>query len=517
MKSKKTYILLMNVFIYVTLTVIFFLAVRSYPVPSSQRESNIAPTNLLTMSKEQPDKPQAASLVVDWPQVQNNPQHTGYSTETLGSTIKVKWTHPFQPEKIYPQVQPIVYAGNVYVGSEMGNLYSLDSQTGVVKWVFAAGGPIMNSVAAVNGNIFFGCMDGAVYSINASSGQLVWKSSILRRVGFSTAPVFADGKIMLGGRDGVFYAINPLNGTILWQYEVNSPILQTAAWNSGRIIFGAMDMRVYALNSNNGTLAWKSVQLSGRAFNDYWPVIYGGKVIIRPTPALPYPGIMPGFPFAWYSTVSDWNWLSQNSAQIAAGNLTAVSAAMTAQDFIMAAYANNPTGFTKTLYILDETTGTELFAVPHWSNQTMNGATTPPCIDRDGMLVVPVTFIKSAWGRLDLNTKRIVDVLYDGFDYSGNPVNSINTRPAGMGNVDENLNLTCSANMIFAMHTEEGNANYTGAFNLNSRRWIPFSQGPSNKQMSTNTQGGGGNPASIANGWIYHISMHELIARQALP
>ena len=84
---------------------------------------------------------------------------------------------------------------------------------------------------------------------------------------------------------------------------------------------------------------------------------------------------------------------------------------------------------------------------------------------------------------------------------------------AGFGNEDENMNLTCSGNLILAMHTEEDNAQYTGAFNLDNHTWIPINAGHTNRQMSTNTQGGGGNPASISNGMIYHITWYELVAR----
>ena len=38
--------------------------------------------------------------------------------------------------------------------------------------------------------------------------------------------------------------------------------------------------------------------------------------------------------------------------------------------------------------------------------------------------------------------------------------------------------------------------------------------GTTNRQMGNDTQGGGGNPASVANGLIYHISWHELIVRK---
>ena len=135
----------------------------------------------------------------------------------------------------------------------------------------------------------------------------------------------------------------------------------------------------------------------------------------------------------------------------------------------------------------------------------MNGTTTPPCVDRDGYLVVPAPkpgSWESGWGRVNADTGALFDNLID----NANP-------SAGFGNNDENLIPSCTQNLILSFHTEEQNANYTGAFELSTRKWFPIGKGWRNGQFSTNTQGGGGNPASISNGMIFHVSFHELVAR----
>lgn len=420
-----------------------------------------------------------AIALSEWPQVQRDAGRSGYYPGALGSNFTPTWRHSFQPEKVFPQVQAIVSGGKVFVGTEMGNLYALNATTGAEAWKFSAGAPILNSVAVDGGRVFFGAMDGAVYALDANSGNRLWKAQLSQFRGFSTAPVIADGKVMLGGRNGIFYALNTGDGSVLWSYDTGAPILQTAAWNGGKAYFGAMNMHVYAINTANGSLAWKSPRIQGMAFKDYWPVVSGGLVYVRPVNY----GYL-GFDSSGYTQVLN----------------------VSAQNQLLAQYDANPSDYTVSMFRLYESNGQLAPMVIHYNFQTMNGATAPPCVNRDGSNLVVPTWLPnrnyfSGWGLLNPSSRILVDAFTD-------PDNS-----KGGGNNDENMTVTCAQNMVIAMHIEEENANYTGFFNLDSRRWTRIAAGAKNRQMANNTQGGGANPASVANGWVYHITYYELVAR----
>lgn len=413
----------------------------------------------------------------EWPQVQNNPARTGFYTGSLGGNFGVTWRHAFQPEKIYPQVQAIVANGKVFVGTEMGNLYALNATTGAQDWKFTAGGPILNSVAVDSGRVFFGAMDGAVYAIDAVTGSQQWKAQLSQFLGFSTAPVIAEGKVMIGGRNGIFYALNPGNGSVMWSYNAGSPILMTAAWNGGKAYFGTMDMYVHGVNTADGSQAWKSPRIPGMAFKDYWPVVTGGMVYVRPM----------AYGYLGFDT-------DHTNLILDAG----------AQQNLLSQYASNPSSFTVSMFRVYESNGQMAPMVIHYNLNTMNGATPPPCVNRDGNLVVPTWLPNkgyfSGWGLLNPNSRIMVDAFVEGNE--------------GGGNNDENMAVTCAQNMVLAMHIEEENANFTGYFNLDTRQWTRIGAGAQNRQMANNTQGGGVNPASIANGWVYHITFYELVARK---
>jgi len=456
----------------------------------------------------------------DWSQAGQNPEHTSLSPETLGTTFSIAWRHAFQPERVFPQVQAIVYYDgtnrNVFVGTEQGHLYALDAATGTQRWVYTAGGPILNSVAAANGLVYVAAMDGSVAAVNSETGVAAWTTQVSPRLGISAAPVFADNHVYIAGRDGGVSALDPLTGAVIWTVNLGAPVLMTPAADEGNLFVGTLDRYVYALSGVDGHQIWKSAQLPGLALEKYYPVVTGGEVLVYPDPAtyLDNLGIQPGFPFSWFASSSDYSWLTTNGPAIAAGNAASVSDFVNAQNTVMANFAANPANFATALHVLDETTGQETVHVPNFNVQQHNGASPPPCVDSSGLIVLPVMFIQSGWGRLNLATQRYMDILYDGTNWDGTPWTAGNS-PAGFGNEDENMTVTCSQNYVFGMHYQEQNANYTGAFNLITRRWTAFSKGWTNGQMADNTQSGGADPATISNGMIYHISYHELIARRS--
>jgi len=424
--------------------------------------------------------PTLAAGVADWPQVQGNAQHTGFSSESVSSALTVLWTHPFQPEKIYPQVQAIVGQGLVFVGTEMGNLYAFDVETGNQRWVFVAKAPIVNSVAYDGGRVYFGAMNGAVYGVDAATGAQVWRTKASPRLGFSTAPVIADGKVMLGGRNGMFYAFDPANGTVVWQTKIGAPILQTAAADSGRVFFGAMNLRVIALNTVDGSVAWQSEPLPAMAFKDYWPVVVQGTLIERPT---------------------------------GAGDLLSVDMSKAGQRrTLLEADGADTSSETlhKSLYLFDAATGAPKPNVIHSDAITMNGAAAPPCVDKDGLLIMSMPLAQNpsffGWGRLSLSTRQFEGALIDARPTTEPP-------PLGFGNIDENMAVTCAANAVLAMHTQEANAQFTGIYDYAAQTWTRIEPGHASRQLSSNTQGGGANPAAIAGGKVFHISWHELIVR----
>lgn len=477
----------------------------------------------------------------DWAQLQNGPERHGYTEEDLTPPFRPAWKVDFQPERVYPSNQPIVYRGKIYIGTESGNLYAFDARTDKKLWGFRAGGPILHSAGAEVDTVFFASMDGSVYAISAEDGKLLWKYDSRLDTGFSTAVALGDGMVFALNRGGFAFALSQESGKLLWRTEVGVPLLLSPAYSpakdgrSGRLVFGGMDIRVYCLDGRTGRILWKSERLYGQCFKDYWPVIYRGRVIVRSMIAYPKPAISVrtrwyrplGFPLnwsdpnpvrAWYKDEKLWeqvvehaNWLRAYSDEIAEGKIPDLL--VEAQRRLVDYYRKHSWG--KDMFVLDLETGKERQVVPHWCAQTMNGPTSPPCVDRDGLLVVPMMFINSRWGRLDIEKNLVVDILYDGYTTDGRKITELKkpgyVAAAGGGNTDENIIATSAGYLIFSFHTQESNANYTGVWDMRTRRWMQI-RGMGWGELSNNTQGGGASPPLVANGLLYHICFHSLRA-----
>lgn len=434
------------------------------------------------------------ALGADWPQLANGPERHGYSSEKIDVPIKNAWAHGFSPERLHPQTQPVVADGRVFIGTAMGTLHAFEAKTGKNLWTFEAGGPVLHTAGVEGGKVFFGCMDGCVYALEARSGRPAWKFESRLRTGFSTAVLLAEGKVFIANRGGVYYALSQKDGRKIWEQDVGVTLLMSSAYDRGRLFFGAMDMRVYALEARTGAIAWRSERLHGTAFKDHWPVAVGDHVIVRP---MALHGRYSGLGARALSPLLPWR-----SGPLPRSELDK-------QQQVIDKYMRDPAGYDKNLYVLNSSDGKEAFVVPHWTCCTMNGATAPPCADGDGKLIVTACVPKAhcgGWARLDLNRRRVVEVLHE----EGN-------ARAGTGNGDENLAASAAGRLVFVMHTQEGNANFTGVWHLDRRKWTRIRAYGVDRYFFSNTQGGGASPCVIADGMIYHNTQNTLNARAATP
>jgi outer membrane protein assembly factor BamB len=127
----------------------------------------------------------------------------------------------------------------VYVGSNDGNLYALNADTGALLWKYTTDSYVRSSPAVANGVVYIGSTDDNVYALNASTGALLWKYATADSV--VSSPAVANGVVYVGSDDGNLYALNASTGALLWKYPAggsDSPAVVNGMVYIGTLAFG---------------------------------------------------------------------------------------------------------------------------------------------------------------------------------------------------------------------------------------------------------------------------------------
>jgi len=97
--------------------------------------------------------------------------------------LALKWVFAY-PGALRARSQPLVHGGVIFVGSQSGDIYALDLESGCAHWTYSAGAEVRSSLSLgeVPGRddpvLYMGDFSATVHAIDASDGSLVWRSSV---------------------------------------------------------------------------------------------------------------------------------------------------------------------------------------------------------------------------------------------------------------------------------------------------------------------------------------------------
>jgi len=145
--------------------------------------------------------------------------------------------------------------GTLYVKSDDGRLYALNSN-GSLKWrVDVPGDTYASPTVGPDGTIYLGSgADSALYALNPD-GTEKWRADLGATV-YGSPAIGADGTIYLGNFDGRMFAFRP-DGTRRWQFDTRSPLSSSPVVDGrGVVYFGSYDRKLYALDGATGAPRW---------------------------------------------------------------------------------------------------------------------------------------------------------------------------------------------------------------------------------------------------------------------
>jgi outer membrane protein assembly factor BamB len=203
--------------------------------------------------------------------------HSGcYSGPAPRQFHRVKWRFP-TGNRIFSS--PVISGRAIYFGSDDGNVYSVDAETGRQIWKRATKGPVPSSPAVAEGVVYATSYDAKLYALNAETGVVNWKFATggERRFEakglhgmepktqtiadpfdvFLSSPVVAQGAVYFGSGDGNVYAIDVATGAQRWKFKTGDVVHSSPAFADGILFFGSWDSYFYAVDATTGKEKWR--------------------------------------------------------------------------------------------------------------------------------------------------------------------------------------------------------------------------------------------------------------------
>lgn len=205
---------------------------------------------------------------------------------------------------------PVVVNGIVYVTSQDGYLYALDTVTGKRRWSYrppdqAPISQVFSAPTVVNEVVYAAWGDQFMYALDAGNGQLRWRyatppklifprfsaptvedgvvyasssdrylvyafdgsqGKLLARYslmniagGFRSPPTVAGGVIYLNTVSGHVYAFDTRDQRLLWDASVTEDVPTALVVSNGFVYFGSQDHLIYAIDAKTGAFRWQYI------------------------------------------------------------------------------------------------------------------------------------------------------------------------------------------------------------------------------------------------------------------
>ena len=177
---------------------------------------------------------------------------------------------------------PVTDGKSLFIGDDVGVMYSLNLRSGKTNWSFDTGMRIVGSPAVSNGVVVFGSANYNIYGLDAETGKELWHITTNQAV--MGAATIHEGIAYIGGGDGRMFAIDIKTGDVKWTFDkLKNYVLTRPLVYNDKLYFGCWDTYMYALNLADGSLAWKWNNGNGNpklSPASVWPVAANGKLFI---------------------------------------------------------------------------------------------------------------------------------------------------------------------------------------------------------------------------------------------
>jgi outer membrane protein assembly factor BamB len=205
-------------------------------------------------------------------------------------------------------LRPLIHADRVYMASREGMVMAFELSSGKRLWTYdlrkddtlstiqklrqrfsSDNARIAGGISQGFGNIYFGTENGEVVALNAETGQLSWRVQVPGEV--LVSPAVGDGFVVAKLGTGALVGLSSDNGEQRWIFENEQPPLTLRGTGepvieSGGVVYGTASGRVGVLVVDRGFQAWEeniatpkgSTDLSRLVDVDAKPIVVAGTI-----------------------------------------------------------------------------------------------------------------------------------------------------------------------------------------------------------------------------------------------
>lgn len=216
-----------------------------------------------------PSPVQAQDTPADnWAQFRGNPQLTGVSDSKIPADLKLLWTYE-AGDSI--ESSAAIVGGTVFVGTQKGELVSLNLDNGAVYWKYQIDSPIGESSPAYSGGtVYIGDLGGWLHAVNASDGKKIWAFKTGSEI--KSSPVVAGDRVLIGSYDENLYCVSARNGSLMWKFKTNGPVHSTPSLSAGVAFIAGCDEMFRAIRISDGK---EIFSVSSEAYTGASPALRG--------------------------------------------------------------------------------------------------------------------------------------------------------------------------------------------------------------------------------------------------
>ncbi|MEZ6046659.1 MAG: PQQ-binding-like beta-propeller repeat protein [Planctomycetaceae bacterium] len=143
------------------------------------------------------------------------------------------------PLGTYLIASPALWGDQLYVGTQNGDVVSVNWRTSEITWRYAAPSkkmPIHASAAVTESHVFVGGHDKLLHAIDRKSGEGLW--TFPTRAGIESSPVVVGDRVFFGSRDRNLYGVSIETGKEVFKANLGKSIVAGPAVGEGCLVIG---------------------------------------------------------------------------------------------------------------------------------------------------------------------------------------------------------------------------------------------------------------------------------------